>query len=55
MTPRCKSKDKKLSDEYKRGDVEFVPLTQNELEAEEQAKKIKGKIITNTKTTILLL
>ena len=58
MTPRCKTKDKKLSEEYKRGDVEFVPLTENgittiiiimiiiiiitELEAEAQAKKIKG-------------
>lgn len=42
ISGRCNTKDKKLSEEYKRGDVEFVPLTQNELEAEAQAKKIKG-------------
>ena len=47
MSRRCKKgvvtyKDKKVSEEYKRGDVEFVPLTENELEAEEQANKIKG-------------
>lgn len=39
MTPRCKTSDKKLSEEYKRGDVEFVPLTVNGIIIKQQQQK----------------